>query len=114
MRAKTKLFTLAGQPILVPDADVDAKLTDIVGDSVRDRSGMLHRTVLRRVRSWTFRYRQLTNAERQYLLSILPAGTFQFVHPEGKCTAFCQELTSRLHDGNTGLWQEVQFRVEEV
>lgn len=114
MRAKTKLFTLAGKQILVPDAGVQATVTDVVGDSVRDRSGMLHRTVLRRVRGWTFRYSQLTNAEREYLLSILPAGTFQFVHPEGKCTAYCQELTSLLQDGNSGIWEDVRFRVEEV
>ena len=50
----TDLFTIDGQEIPVPDAPVAVKLTDIEGECARDRSGMLHRTVLRRVKSWEF------------------------------------------------------------
>ena len=60
MRDITELFTVDGQGILVPDAPVTVQLTDIEGESARDRSGMLHRTVLRRVRSWEFTYGRLT------------------------------------------------------
>lgn len=114
MRAKTKLFTIGGQPILVPDADVTVEKTDIEGDRVRDRSGMLHRTVLRQVRAWEFSYSQLTDGERTYLAGLLEANPFQFAHPEGKSTCYCKAISAELHDGTTGLWQNVRFRVEEV
>lgn len=114
MREKTNLFTIGGKPILVPDADVILKRTDVVGDSVRDRSGMLHRTVLRQVRSWEFFYSQLTTGERNYLVGILTAGAIQFVHPEGKSICYCKEISAELHDANAGVWQNFRFRVEEV
>ena len=114
MREKTNLFTIGGQPILVPDADVVLKKTDVVGDSVRDRSGMLHRTVLRQVKSWAFSYSQLSGEERDYLVGILPAGTFQFKHPEGESLCYCKELSSELHNAAAGVWQNFRFRVEEA
>lgn len=114
MRAKTDLFTIGGQPILTPDADVSVKKTDVEGDSVRDRSGMLHRTVLRQVRCWEFSYSRLTAGERSYLMGILTAGAFQFAHPEGESTCYCKEISSEFHDATAGVWQNFRFRVEEV
>lgn len=110
----TDIFTINGQPIPVPDGDVTVKLTDIQGDAVRDRSGMLHRTVLRRCKSWEFSYRELTESQRQYLLGLLQPGVFQFTHPQGESTCYCAQITARYHDASRGLWHDLGFRVEEV
>ena len=110
----TDIFTINGQPIPVPDADVAVKRIDIEGESVRDRSGMLHRTVLRQVRSWEFRYSRLTDENRQYLLNLLTAGMFQLTHPQGESTCYCKEISSNFHDAAAGVWHDLRFRVEEV
>ena len=110
----TDIFTINGHPIPVPDADVAVKRIDIEGESVRDRSGMLHRTVLRQVRSWEFRYSRLTDENRQYLLNLLTTGMFQFTHPQGESTCYCKEISSNFHDAAAGIWHDLRFRVEEV
>ena len=110
----TDIFTINGQPIPVPDADVTVKITDIEGESARDRSGMLHRTVLRRCRSWAFSYCRLTEENRQYLLELLTPGMFQFTHPQGESTCYCKEISSEFHDATAGIWHNLRFRVEEV
>ena len=110
----TDIFTINGQPIPVPDGDVAVKFTDIEGESARDRSGMLHRTVLRRCKSWEFSYSRLTEEHRQYLLNLLTPGVFQFAHPQGECTCYCQEISAQYHDATNGIWTNFRFRVEEV
>lgn len=110
----TDIFTIDGQPIPVPDADVTVKKTDVEGESARDRSGMLHRTVLKRVRSWAFSYRQLTGAQRTYLMELLKPGVFQFTHPEGESLCYCKDISADFHDATADVWQNLRFRVEEV
>lgn len=114
MRATTDLFTVDGLGILVPDADVTVKFQDVEGESARDRSGMLHRTVLRRVRSWEFSYARLTRQERTYLLSLLGPGVFRFTHPDGESLCVCKGSSAEYHDAPNHLWQNFRFRVEEV
>ena len=110
----TDIFTLGGQPIPVPDAPVAVKCADIEGESARDRSGMLHRTVLRRVRTWEFSYGRLTDENRAYLESLLTPGVFQFTHPEGACLCCCKGFSADFHDAAAGIWKNFRFRVEEV
>ena len=114
MKERNQLYAIEGKGLPVPDANVTVKTTDVEGESARDRSGMLHRTVLRPVRAWEFSYSQLTDGERTYLAGLLGANPFQFAHPEGKSTCYCKAIAAELHDGTTGLWQNVRFRVEEV
>lgn len=114
MRAITELFTINGQGILVPDAPVTVKSTDIEGESARDRSGMLHRTVLRRVKSWEFSYDRLTQEERQYMLGLLTQGTFPFQSPDGAYRGYCKGYAMDFADAGQGLWRSVRFTVEEV
>ena len=85
MRAKTNLFQINGQPILVPDADVGVSYEDLdAADSGRDESGVMHRVVVRyKVPSWSFTYDQLTEEEKRYLESLFPdEPTFVFTHPD--------------------------------
>ena len=123
MRAITELFTLDGRGILTPDADVTVTTADVEGDSARDRSGVLHRAVLRRgVTAWEFTYDTLTDAERQYMLELLMGeAVFSFTHP-GKADAgkqetslcCCRGWSMDYHDAARGQWRKFRFRVEEV
>jgi putative aminopeptidase FrvX len=103
----TDIFTINGQPIPVPDGDVTVKLTDIQGDAVRDRSGMLHRTVLRRgVTAWEFSYERLTDEERRCLLELLNREpVFRFCHPgqPDGTRCYCKGTAARYHDAARGL-----------
>ena len=110
----TDLFQIENQPIPIPDAPVTVTVTDIVGESARDRSGMLHRTVLRRCKCWEFSYRQLREAQRTYLLDILAANTFLFAHPDGLSRCYCKDISADYHDATAGVWKNFRFRVEEV
>jgi hypothetical protein len=114
MRAITELFTINGQGILVPDAPVTTKTTDVEGESARDRSGMLHRTVLRQVRTWEFTYRQLTEQERQYMLALLTQGAFPFTHPGGQTVCYCKGHAMDYQDAQKGLWRNFRFQIEEA
>lgn len=114
MRAITELFTINGQGILVPDAPVTVKYADVEGESARDRSGMLHRTVLRRVKSWTFSYERLSQEERAYMLKLLTPGAFPFQSPDGESLCCCKGHSMDFADAQTGLWRGFRFTVEEV
>ena len=120
MRATTQLFMVDGQGILVPDADVTVTTTDVEGESLRDRSGVLHRSLLRRVTAWEFTYDTLTESERQYMLSLLTReAAFLFTHPgqDGQPQATvccCRSWSGDYHDATRGQWRNFRFRVEEV
>ena len=110
----TDIFTISGQAIPVPDSDVAVTVTDVVGESARDRSGMLHRTVLRRVTSWEFAYSRLTDIQRDYLLGLLTPAVFPFTHPNGESPCCCGSFRGDYHDAAAGVWHNIRFRVEEV
>lgn len=110
----TELFTISGQGIPLPNAPVTVKFTDVEGESARDRSGMLHRTVLRRVKSWEFSYDRLTQQERQHLLPLLTQDVFDFKCPDGETLCYCKALSMGYADAEKGLWRGVRFTVEEV
>lgn len=116
MRAVTELFTIHGQGILVPDADVTVTTADVEGDCVRDRSGTLHRSLLRRgVTAWEFSYGHLTQQEREYMLELLGREpVFPFTHPEGQTLCYCKGAAMDYHDAARGHWKNARFRVEEV
>lgn len=110
----TEIFTIDGRGVPIPDAPVPVTTTDVEGESARDRSGMLHRTVLRRVKSWEFTYRQINKNQYNYLLEILIPGVFQFAHPEGISQCCCKGFSADYYDAAAGLWHNFRFRIEEV
>lgn len=84
MRATTDLFLIDGQPMLVPDADMEISLEDIdASDSGRDESAVMHRFVVRRgVGKWTFSYARMTKQEYGYMESLFAGkDSFQFTCP---------------------------------
>lgn len=114
MRAITELFTVDGQGILVPDADVTVTCTDVEGESVRDRSGMLHRCPLRRVTAWEFSYDTLSDQERTYMENLLSQPVFPFTSPGRESVCYCKGISMDYHDAARGQWRNFRFRVEEV
>lgn len=116
MKAVTELFAIEGQGILVPDEDVTVTKTDVVGESLRDRNGTLHRSILRQgLTTWEFSYRVLTQQEREYMLGLLRRSPeFPFTHPEGVSMCYCKDISMDYHDASLGHWTNFRFRIEEV
>ena len=114
MRATTQLFAVDGQEILIPDADVTVTTTDVEGESIRDRSGMLHRAPLRRVTAWEFSYDTLNELEWQYMMDLLRQPVFRFTSPGRESVCYCKGTAAEYHDAARGRWRNFRFRVEEV
>ena len=121
MRAKTNLFKINGQPMLVPDAEVGINYEDLdSSDSGRDESGFMHRVVVRyKVASWSFSYSHLTEEEKQYLESIFPdEPTFIFTHPDRHDAAvmvdtecYRSKYGISWKNAKTGLWSGYSFNI---
>lgn len=121
MRAKTNLFQINGQPMLVPDADVGVSYEDLdSADSGRDESGTMHRIVVRyKVPSWSFIYDQLTEEEKQYMESLFPdEPTFVFTHPdrldaskEVETECYRSKYGISWRNAATGLWSGYSFNI---
>lgn len=88
MREKYFDLLIDGEPILVPDADVEMEYSDLDSpETGRDEAGIMHRIVLRQdVRKFILTYDTLTREEYRYLRSLL-AGKSEFT------------VTYRDHDG---------------
>ncbi len=123
MRQTTDLFTINGQPILVPDGEVDCSYEDLDdAASGRDESGVMHRIVARyKVASWSFTYSNLTEAEKSYMERLFPdTPTFQFGHPS-RLDAAVREVTTCYRskyaitwkNARTGLWSGYSFHIIE-
>lgn len=121
MRAKTNLFTVNGNPILVPDQEVTVSYEDLdSSDSGRDESGVMRRFVVRyKVPSWGFSYSHLTEEEKQYMESLFAnAAYFYFGHPS-RLDSTKQEITLCYRskyslswkNAATGLWSNYGFQI---
>lgn len=124
MRSETYLFTVNGDPMLAPDAEVSVSFSDIdAADAGRDLDGRLHRSVVRyKVASWEFTYSNLTEEEKRYLENLFPdTPTFQFGHPS-RADSSKTEVTECYRsqygiswkNARTGLWSGLKFQIIEV
>ena len=120
MRQTTDLFLINGQPMLVPDRDVQVRFEDIDAASAgRDEAGLMHRVRVRgKVGSWEFSYGFLTQQELDYTESLFGDGaTFTFTVPgmngpeEHTCYRSASAITWR--NARTGLWRDYSFRIIE-
>ena len=78
-------FLINGQPILVPDADVELSYQDLdAGSAGRDESGVLHRVRVRtRVKTWGFSYFALSREAFHYMEALLASyPVFTFTYPD--------------------------------
>ncbi len=119
----TDLFKINGKPLLPPDEDVSMSLEDLdSSDSGRDESGVMHRCVIRhKVRTWSFVYDHLTQAEYAYMLGVIPnTGTFTFTHPRlddctqtEETTAYCAKYSIVWHSARTRDYRNFKFNIIE-
>ena len=85
MRKTTDLFLIDGQPMLIPDANLEILIGDIEdSDSAWDESGFLHRFAMRHgVGKWKFSYARLTGEEYTYMEQLFAdKQTFRFTYPD--------------------------------
>lgn len=119
----TELFTVNGQPMLMPDEGVGFSFEDIDRyDAGRDEAGVMHRKAVRyKVGVWSFSYSVLTEEEKQYLENLFPdSGTFTFGHPDRKnalemtsCEAYRSRYSLTWQNARTGLWKNCAFQIIE-
>ena len=120
MRATTELFLIDGQPMLVPDRDVEVRFEDIDAASAgRDEAGVMHRKPVRnKVGSWEFSYGFLTQQELAYTEALFGnKATFTFTYPglDGpeKRTCYRSACAITWRNAKTGLWKGYGFRIIE-
>ena len=123
MRKTTNLFLIDGQPLLLPDEEVNCAYEDLdSADSGRDESGVMHRIPVRyKVGSWSFTYSHLTEDEKRYMEGLFPdAADFVFTHPDRRdasATISSRAYRSRYgicwKNAATGLWSGYSFTIVE-
>jgi len=114
MNTMTALYQIDGKQMLAPDAQVEMSFEDLdSADSGRDESGVMHRFVVRRkVGTWSFHYSRLTQAEYEYMQSILPqAGCFLFTYPGGSCMAYLSGYSVVWEGLATGCYRDLKFSI---
>ena len=118
---KTELFTIDGQPMLVPDADLSILEEDVVSsDSGYDESGVYHHLGLgKRVRSWDFSYARLTRQEYAYLEKLFAGkdtvcfGFVAFDESWQEVTAYRSKRTVLWHNATDDTFRDYRFRITE-
>ena len=114
-------FLINGQPILVPDADVELSYQDLdAGSAGRDESGILHRIRVRtRVKTWGFSYFALSREAFHYMEQLLaqyPVFTFTYPDTDGSvktCQAYCAKSSLAYHSARLGLYRNYKFHIIE-
>lgn len=114
-------FQVDGQPILVPDAGVAVKKTELLAaDSGRDESGFFHRRLLRqRMRQWDISYGAVDGQEYRYLQSLFAGKEsflFSFRGEDGQpqtARCYCGGSTASLCDSTRSVYKNLKFSVVE-
>lgn len=119
---KTELFTIEGQPVLVPDGDLSMQEEDVVSsDSGMDESGVYHLFGVRKdVKSWDFSYSRLTREEYAYMEELFAGKdtfSFGFVSTldgsRQEVTAYRSKRSILWHSAADGQFRDYRFRITE-
>ena len=120
---KTNLFLIDGEPMLVPDADMEFSSEDLdSSDSGRDESGYMHRIMIRcKVGTWSFNYSRLSQTELDYMETLFAGkAIFNFTFPDaanGGAPKTVQAYRSKYgiawHSAKTGDYRNYKFNVIE-
>lgn len=117
---KTELFTIDGEPMLVPDADLSILEEDVVSsDSGLDESGVYHRFGVRRgIKSWEFSYSRLTGEEYAYMEGLFAGkDTFAFGFAFGgttqEVTAYRSKRSIAWHNAADDQLRNYRFRITQ-
>lgn len=114
-------FLIDGQPVPVPDAEVELSYQDLdSGSAGRDESGVMHRIRVRtRVKTWGFSYFALSRETFRYLEALLsqnPVFTFTYPDTDGSlktCRAYCAKTSLTYENANLGLYRNYKFNIIE-
>lgn len=114
-------FLIDGQPILVPDADVEISYEDLDSEeSGRDESGFMHRIVLReRVKKIPLSYAYLNREEYLYMESLFRGKTSFRVDCRDETglpvhfTAYRSKHTITISNIKTGIHRNYGFSIIE-
>lgn len=112
-------FFINGQPLPVPDAQVELSYQDLdSGSAGRDESGIMHRIRVRtRVPTWGFSYFALNREMFRYIESMLsenPTFTFTYPDSDGKrqsCQAYCAKTSLTYENARLGLYRNYKFSI---
>ena len=112
-------FLINGQPLPVPDAQVELSYQDLDAESAgRDESGIMHRIRMRaRVPTWGFSYFALSRETFHYIESLLGSDpTFTFTYPgtDGSpktCQAYCAKTSLTYENAKLGLYRNYKFNI---
>ena len=112
-------FKINGNPIPVPDAEVELSYQDLdAGSAGRDESGVMHRIRVRtRVKTWGFQYFALDRETFAYLEDLLSKdAVFAFTYPDRDgavrtCTAYCSKTSLVYENARTGLYRNYKFSI---
>ena len=116
----TDLFTIDGEPVLVPDGDLAFSAEDMESsDSGHDENGAYHRYVLRRgVQNWEFSYSRLSREEYAYMEGLFgnkDTFTFGFVSAhtgvKQQITAYRSKHSILWHCAADGQFRDYKFRI---
>ena len=119
---KTDLFTVDGQPMLVPDGNLSMQEEDVVSsDSGWDESGVYHRFCVRKdVKSWDFSYSRLSREEYAYIEELFAGkNTFDFGFASALdgsrkvVTAYRSKRSILWHSAADGQFRDCRFRITE-
>ena len=118
----TRRFTVNGQPVVVPDADLALQEEDVIStDSGPDESGVYHRFSLgRTVKSWDFSYARLNWEEYAYMESLFDGkNTFSFGFMSAtdgswqEVVAYRSKRSILWHNATDEQFREYRFRITE-
>ena len=118
-----KVFLIDGQPMLIPDADMELSFEDLDSASAgRDEAGVMHRQVVRhKVGKWSFCYSRLSRKEYAYMESLFAGKAyFRFTFPSltdpndaTTVTAYRSGFGVGWHNAQTGDFRNYKFSVIE-
>lgn len=119
---KTELFTIDGQPMLVPDEDLSMHQEDVVSsDSGYDESGVYHVFGVRKdVKNWDFSYSRLNRQELAYMETLFAGkDTFRFGFSSPfdsnrqEVTAYRSKRSILWHNAAEDQFRDYRFRITE-
>lgn len=114
-------YLVDGEPLLVPDANVNITENDLDDESSgRDESGFMHRMVVRYgVKTWEFVYTVLDAEDYMYIQSLFKGKAmfaFTYTEPDGTIattTAYCSKQSITLRDYATNEYKNLKFNIIE-
>lgn len=114
-RQRLNTLLINGDPLPCPDADVVISENDLDSDDTgRDEQGYMHRLRLRpAVKTWEFPYAVISEADYNYIRSLISDSTFSVDFWGVKTTAYCSNNSATLRNAVTGDYRGFTLKIIE-